>query len=71
MLIILKKVSNILMKKGGITSLKVVASTKPLARPDEKETEDSCLYHCVCPPNTKRKSLIVEIFLVLLVLFLQ
>ncbi|MDY4642724.1 MAG: hypothetical protein SO410_01595 [Candidatus Enterosoma sp.] len=43
------------MKKGGITSLKVVVSTKPLPRPDEKETEDSCLYHCVCPPNTKRK----------------
>ena len=59
------------MKKGGITSLKVVVSTKPLPRPDEKGTEDSCLYHCVRPPNTKRKSLIVEIFLVLLVLFRQ
>ena len=35
--------------------MKVVASTKPLPRPDEKGTEDSCLYHCVCPPNTKRK----------------
>ena len=35
--------------------MKVVASTKPPTRPDDKETEDSCLYHCVCPPNTKRK----------------
>lgn len=42
-------------KKRGITSLKVVASTEPPTRPGEKETEDSCLYHCVCPPNTNRK----------------
>ena len=31
------------------------SSTEPSTRPDEKETEDSCLYHYVCPPNTKRK----------------
>lgn len=32
-----------------------LSSTEPSTRPDEKETEDSCLYHYVCPPNTKRK----------------
>ena len=51
----LSKVRRRELRKRGITSLKVVASTEPPTRPDPNETEDSCLYHCVCPPNTKRK----------------
>lgn len=51
----LSKVMRHELRKRGIDSLKVVFSTEPPTRPDEKETEDSCLYHCVCPPNTKRK----------------
>ncbi len=43
------------LRKRGVTSLKVVFSTEPPTRPKEDETKDSCLYHCVCPPGTKRK----------------
>ncbi len=51
----LSKVMRHELRKRGIDSLKVVFSTEPPTRPNEKETADSCLYHCVCPPNTKRK----------------
>lgn len=42
------------LKKRGVKSLKVVYSTEPAIRPDE-DSANSCLYHCVCPPGTKRK----------------
>ncbi len=51
----LSKIMRRELRKRGITSLKVVFSTEPPTRPREDETEDSCLYHCVCPPGTKRK----------------
>lgn len=51
----LSKVMRRELRRRGITSLKVVYSTEPPTRPREDETEDSCLYHCVCPPGTKRK----------------
>lgn len=51
----LSKVMRHELRKRKITSLKVVYSLEPPTRPLEEETEDSCLYHCVCPPGTKRK----------------
>ncbi len=51
----LSKIMRKELRKRGISSLKVVFSTEPPTRPREDETEDSCLYHCVCPPGTKRK----------------
>lgn len=51
----LSKIMRKELRKRGITSLKVVSSTELPTRPREDETEDSCLYHCVCPPGTKRK----------------
>lgn len=51
----LSKIMRRELRKRGITSLKVVFSTEPPTRPRDDETEDSCLYHCVCPPGTKRK----------------
>ncbi len=51
----LSKVMRHELRKRGIKSLKVVYSTEPPIRPNEEDTADSCLYHCVCPPGTKRK----------------
>ncbi len=51
----LSKIMRKELRKRGIKSLKVVSSTELPTRPREDETEDSCLYHCVCPPGTKRK----------------
>ena len=42
------------LKKRGVPSLKVVYSREEVMAPIE--TEDiSCKYHCICPPDTKRK----------------
>ncbi len=41
-------------RKRKIKKLKVVYSTEMPIKP-LNDTENSCLYHCVCPPGTKRK----------------
>lgn len=43
------------LRKRGVKDLKVVYSTELPIRPREEDTANSCLYHCVCPPGTKRK----------------
>ena len=40
-------------RKRGIPRLKVVYSREPPIQPRE-DTENSCKYHCICPPGTKR-----------------
>lgn len=50
----LAKVMRRELKKRGIPKLKVVYSKEPAMTPIE-DTENSCKYHCVCPPDTKRK----------------
>lgn len=40
-------------RKRGITELTVVYSTEPAIRP--LDTDNSCTYHCICPPGTRRK----------------
>lgn len=42
------------LRKRGVKTLKVVCSTEPAIRPDE-DASNSCMYHCICPPGTKRK----------------
>ena len=42
------------VKRRGIEHLKVVFSTEQPVRPNASE-ENSCAYHCVCPPGTTRK----------------
>ena len=42
------------LRKRGIEHLKVVYSREKPLTPIENET-DSCKYHCICPPGTKRK----------------
>lgn len=42
------------LKARGITSLKVVYSKEEVMKPIEDDA-NSCKYHCVCPPGTKRK----------------
>ena len=42
------------VRKRGIKRLKVVFSTEPPVRPNVDE-ENSCVYHCICPPGTTRK----------------
>jgi len=50
----LAKVMRKELKARGIPSLKVVYSKENVIEP--KETDDiSCKYHCICPPDTKRK----------------
>ena len=41
-------------RKRRIRKLTVVYSTEPAIRPMEDES-NSCAYHCICPPGTKRK----------------
>lgn len=50
----LAKVMRRELKKRGISKLKVVYSKEPAITPIEN-TENSCKYHCICPPDTKRK----------------
>jgi tRNA A37 threonylcarbamoyladenosine dehydratase len=50
----LAKVMRRELKKRGIKKLKVVYSKEPAMTPIE-DTENSCKYHCICPPDTKRK----------------
>ncbi|MCM1114971.1 MAG: tRNA threonylcarbamoyladenosine dehydratase [Clostridium sp.] len=50
----LAKVMRRELKKRGIPKLKVVYSKEPAITPIE-DTENSCKYHCICPPDTKRK----------------
>lgn len=50
----LAKVMRRELKKRGIKNLKVVYSKEPAIKPIE-DTENSCKYHCICPPDTKRK----------------
>lgn len=42
------------LRKRGVKELTVVYSTEPAIRP-EKDQDNSCLYHCICPPGTERK----------------
>lgn len=42
------------LKVRGITSLKVLYSKEEVIKPVETDA-NSCKYHCVCPPGTKRK----------------
>lgn len=42
------------LRKRGIHSLKVVYSKEEAITPKESDN-NSCKYHCVCPPGTKRK----------------
>jgi tRNA A37 threonylcarbamoyladenosine dehydratase len=41
------------LRKRGVPQLKVVFSKEPPAAPLE-DMKNSCKYHCVCPPGTKR-----------------
>ncbi len=50
----LAKVMRRELKKRGIPKLKVVYSKEPAITPIE-DTKNSCKYHCICPPDTKRK----------------
>ncbi len=50
----LAKVMRRELKARGIASLKVVYSREEVITPKEDE-ETSCKYHCICPPDTKRK----------------
>lgn len=50
----LAKVMRRELKKRDIKKLKVVYSKEPAMTPVE-DTENSCKYHCICPPDTKRK----------------
>lgn len=42
------------LKVRGITSLKVLYSKEEVITP-KADDSNSCKYHCVCPPGTKRK----------------
>ena len=42
------------LRKRHVKKLKVVYSTEPAIRP-VNDKDNSCLYHCICPPGTKRK----------------
>lgn len=50
----LAKVMRRELKKRNIPKLKVVYSKEPALTPIE-DIENSCKYHCICPPDTKRK----------------
>lgn len=41
-------------RKRGIKKLKCVYSKEPPMKPIESD-DNSCKYHCICPPDTKRK----------------
>ncbi len=43
------------LRKRGVRKLKVIYSTEPPIRPMDEDTANSCRYHCICPPGTKRK----------------
>lgn len=43
------------LRKRGVKKLKVIYSTEPPIRPLDADTANSCRYHCICPPGTKRK----------------
>ena len=50
----LAKVMRYECRKWGIDHLKCVYSKEQPLTPIE-DTENSCKYHCICPPDTKRK----------------
>lgn len=50
----LSKIMRKEMKKRRVRKLKVVFSTEPPIRP-LRDQDNSCRYHCICPPGTKRK----------------
>lgn len=50
----LAKVMRHELKRRGIESLKVVYSREQPISPDVTP-DNSCKYHCICPPGTKRK----------------
>ena len=50
----LSKIMRKEMKKRRVRRLKVVFSTEPPIRP-LRDQDNSCRYHCICPPGTKRK----------------
>ena len=50
----LAKVVRYELRRRGIEHLKVVYSKEPAMTPIEDD-KNSCKYHCVCPPGTKRK----------------
>jgi len=41
------------LRKRGVKQLTVVYSTEPAIRP--MDVDNSCLYHCICPPGTTRR----------------
>lgn len=41
------------LRRRGVKKLKVVYSTEPAIRP--LDVDNSCLYHCICPPGTTRR----------------
>ncbi|MDY6334324.1 MAG: tRNA threonylcarbamoyladenosine dehydratase [Lachnospiraceae bacterium] len=41
------------LRKRGVKHLTVVYSTEPAIRP--MDVDNSCLYHCICPPGTTRR----------------
>ncbi|MDR1463994.1 MAG: tRNA threonylcarbamoyladenosine dehydratase [Oscillospiraceae bacterium] len=49
----LAKVMRQELRRRGIPALRVVYSPEPPMTPAE-DPANSCKYHCVCPPNTKR-----------------
>lgn len=51
----LSKVMRRELRRRGVYHLPVIYSTEPPIRPDAQNKDDSCVYHCVCPPGTKRK----------------
>ncbi len=50
----LAKVMRHELRKRDVKKLKVVYSTEPPIKPLQDES-NSCAYHCICPPGTKRK----------------
>ncbi|WP_409337721.1 tRNA threonylcarbamoyladenosine dehydratase [Eubacterium sp. F2] len=50
----LSKIMRKEMKKRRVRRLKVVFTTEPPIRP-LKDNDNSCRFHCICPPGTKRK----------------
>jgi len=50
----LAKVMRYELRRRGVKNLKVVYSKETVLTPIEDD-KNSCKYHCICPPGTKRK----------------
>lgn len=50
----LAKVMRYELRRRGVKNLKVVCSKETVLTPIEDD-KNSCKYHCICPPGTKRK----------------